>query len=38
MDNVTNEPLEKCLLFLAFEADKRVLEDLVHKEMMKSRG
>ena len=28
-------PLEKCLLYLAYQADKIQLEELVHKEMMK---
>jgi hypothetical protein len=36
MDEVTKQPLEKCLLFLSFKADKQLLESLMHKEMMKS--
>jgi hypothetical protein len=35
IDEVVKEPLEKCLLFLAFQADKVQLENLVHKEMLK---
>jgi hypothetical protein len=35
MDDVVKEPLEKCLLYLAYLSDKVVLEELVHKEMMK---
>jgi hypothetical protein len=38
MDEITELPLEKCLLFLAYKADKALLESLVHKEIMKSRG
>ena len=35
IDEVVKEPLEKCLLYLAYQADKIQLEELVHKEMMK---
>jgi hypothetical protein len=35
LDEVIKEPLEKCLLFLSFKADKNMLEGLMHKEMMK---
>jgi hypothetical protein len=35
IDEVVKEPLEKCLLYLAYQADKVQLEELVHKEMMK---
>jgi hypothetical protein len=35
IDEVVKEPLEKCLLYLAYQADKIHLEELVHKEMMK---
>ena len=38
IDEVVKEPLEKCLLLLAFKADKNVLEDLVHREAMKKNG
>jgi hypothetical protein len=38
IDEVVKEPLEKCLLLLAFKADKNHLEDLVHKEAMKKNG
>jgi hypothetical protein len=29
------QPLEKCLLYLAYLSDKAVTEELVHKEMIK---
>ena len=35
IDKVVEEPLEKCLLFLAYRADKVLLEDLMHKDAMK---
>jgi hypothetical protein len=35
-DSVVEQPLEKCLLFLAFKADKNQLETLLHKESIKS--
>ena len=35
IDEVIQQPLEKCLLFLSFKADKNLLEGLLHKEMMK---
>jgi hypothetical protein len=38
IDEVTNLPLEQCLLFLAYKADKGVLESLIHRDAMKSRG
>jgi hypothetical protein len=38
MDEVVKLPLEQCLLFLAYRADKGVLESLMHKEAMKGRG
>ncbi len=34
-DKVVEEPLEKCLLYLAFKADKNQVESLTHKEMLK---
>ena len=34
-DEVALEPLEKCLLFLSFKADKQLLENMMHKEAMK---
>lgn len=37
MDEVVELPLEQCLLYLAFKADKSLLESMVHKEAMKSR-
>jgi hypothetical protein len=36
LDEVVKEPLEKCLLYLAFKADKSQLEGILHKEAMKS--
>ena len=36
IDRVVREPLEKCLLFLAYKADKNYLENLMHKEALKS--
>ena len=35
MDEVVKEPLEKCLLWLAYQSDKVELEDLMHKDAMK---
>jgi hypothetical protein len=35
---VTNQPLEECLLFLAFKADKIFLENMLHKESLKKLG
>lgn len=35
IDEVVREPLEKCLLFLAYQTDKIQLEDMLHREMMK---
>jgi hypothetical protein len=32
---VQQEPLEKCLLYLCFKADKASLESMLHKEAMK---
>jgi hypothetical protein len=34
IDEVVQQPLEKCLLFLAFSSDKATTESLVHKEIM----
>lgn len=34
-DVVLEEPLEKCLLYLAWKADKNLVDELVHKEMLK---
>jgi len=36
MESVTTLPLEQCLLFLAWKSDKQLLEELIHKEAMKS--
>jgi hypothetical protein len=35
MDLVVKEPLEKCLLWLAYQADRTQLEDLMHKQALK---
>ena len=35
MDSVVKEPLEKCLLWLAYQADKFQLEDIMHRQAMK---
>jgi len=35
IDLVTKEPLEKCLLYLSYKADRNYLETLMHKEAMK---
>lgn len=37
-DTVVEEPLEKCLLYLAYKADKIQVEQLIHNEMIKSMG
>ena len=34
-DEITNLPLEKCLLYLAYQSDKALTEHLVHKENLK---
>lgn len=36
IDKIVEEPLEKCLLYLAYKADKVQLEQLTHNEMIKS--
>lgn len=38
VDKVIEEPLEKCLMYLAYKADKIVMEDLLHKEAIKRMG
>jgi hypothetical protein len=35
IDKAVEEPLEKCLLYLAYKADKIQLEDLMHKESIR---
>ena len=35
IDQVIQEPLEKCLLFLSYRADKIFLENMLHKEALK---
>lgn len=34
IDEVTKLPLEQCLLFLAYKADKNQLESLLHRQAM----
>jgi hypothetical protein len=34
IDEVVLQPLEKCLLYLAYKSDKATTETLVHKEIM----
>jgi hypothetical protein len=34
-DKVLEEPLEKTLLYLCWKADKAVVDELIHKEIMK---
>ena len=36
IDRVVEEPLEKCLLFLAYKSDKNRLETMLHKESLKN--
>ena len=31
-DRIVEEPLEKCLLYLAYRADKSLIETLMHRE------
>jgi hypothetical protein len=35
IDEVVKEPLEKCLLFLSYKADKNRLDELLHNAAMK---
>jgi hypothetical protein len=35
IDSVVEEPLEKCLLYLAYKADKILLEDMMHRESLR---
>ena len=34
VEEVENEPLEKCLLLLSYRSDKALVEDLIHNEML----
>jgi len=34
-DEITQRPLEECLLYLSYKTDKTQLESLLHKEAMK---
>jgi hypothetical protein len=36
IDRVVEEPLEKCLLFLAYKSDKNRLEGMLHRESLKN--
>ena len=31
---ITREPLEKCLMYLAYRSDKNLIEQLIHKESL----
>jgi hypothetical protein len=35
IDEVVKQPLEKCLLLLAYKADEVFLEEMMYKESMK---
>jgi len=35
MDEVVKEPLEKCLLYLAYQSDKADLDNMLYKEASK---
>ena len=35
IDTAVEQPLEKCLLYLAYKADKIQLEDMMHKESLR---
>jgi transcriptional regulator with AAA-type ATPase domain len=37
-DEITELPLEQCLLYLSYRSDKNFLETLLHKEQMKRRS
>jgi hypothetical protein len=34
IDEITLQPLEKCLLYLSYKADKNTFENMAHKEAM----
>ena len=36
IDEIVQQPLEKCLLLLAYKSDKAFMQELMHKEAMKS--
>lgn len=38
IDGVIGEPLEKCLMLLAYKADKQWLQEVLHKEALKRMG
>jgi len=33
-NSISEEPLEKCLLYLCYRADKNLMESLIHKESL----
>ena len=37
-DNVFTQPLEKCLLFLSYKADRSTVDTLIHNEAIKKMG
>lgn len=38
IDEIVKQPLEKCLLYLAYKSDKNQLDSLLHKEALKKIG
>jgi len=38
IDDIVKQPLEKCLLYLAFHSDKIQLENILHRESLKRIG
>ena len=34
IDGVVEEPLEKCLLYLSYQSDRALMEDLIHREIV----
>ena len=38
IEEIVRQPLEKCLLYLAYKADKNQLENLLHRESLKRMG
>ncbi len=37
-NEITQYPLEMCLLYLAYKSDKATLENIQHRENMKKNG
>jgi hypothetical protein len=38
IDEIVTQPLEKCLLYLSYKADKNQLENLLHRESLKKHS